>query len=397
MKITLITTLWTGSIPIFFNGISTPSGMPAFTKLLKKICTSNTDKVSIILICNEDYYHKELQKAEWLKETDVYKILWNSSGVINNIKSSKRLFSKTNSISLTFKPDLIYIHGPLGLPAYLSAVYHKIPVGQRIYGTFFHDRILKDGLIKTLIRSPFESAAFIFKKKFLIVTDDGTKGDEVVNIICKNKPPYDFYFLQNGVDVISKNKFNLKQNNKFIFYPARITKWKRQDLAIDLLSQIKDINIKLLFAGQIADNEYYHSLLESIKTLGLEDRVVFLGEISHIKTQQLMESALAVAAFYDVSCKGNVSLEAIASECILISFKNRGLDSIVVDGESAILGDSITECATKINKLLQDELAFNKLKKHLSSSIIKSWDERLEQEYNILRIHAEAAKGRIYD
>lgn len=385
INILLVTSVWSGAKPVFFEGKNDSSGMPAFNKMLEKLSKDKNVKLEIILLCNKKEYELELNKASWLNNVQVIKFYWNRESVFNNIISCFKLFKITNTIIKSKNIDLVYLHGTLGFPSYISARINQIDVGQRVYGTFLRDKIIHNGIIRTFITSPFESAAFKCKKKFLIVTDDGTHGDEVVKSFNNKIIPYDFYFLQNGVKTENKNIFNFNNTNKYIFYPARITNWKRQDSAIDLLNGLADKNVKLYFAGKVVDDQYFNTLRDKINNLNLNDRVIFLGELTHKETQNYMENAFAVAAFYDVSCKGNVALEAIAAECLFISYKNRGLDSLIVDNYSGVLGSNIEDCISKLNNIMDKEENFLFIKERLKNdNKIMSWDERLNLEYNIL-------------
>ena len=385
MNILLVTSVWSGANPIFFRGADDSSGMPAFNKMLQKLATSKDINLVVLLLCNEKEYNLELNTASWLNGIKVIKFYWNRDSLFNNFLSFYHLFKTTNKILKQEKSNFVYLHGVLGFPSYVSARLNKVDVGQRVYGTFLRDRILEKGIIKTFVSSPFESAAFKFKKKFLIVTDDGTHGDQVVNLFNKNTRPYNFYFLQNGVNVDKKNSYDLKSKNKYIFYPARITPWKRQDLAIDLLNGLENKDIKLYFAGKIIDQNYFDALKKKISKLNLNSRVIFLGELKHKETEEFMSKALAVAAFYDVSCKGNVALEAIGSECLMVSYKNRGLDALISDNYSGILGADIKDCIAKLNNLLNDEASYMSIKSNLkNNNKILSWEERLKLEINIL-------------
>ncbi|WOE28757.1 glycosyltransferase family 4 protein [Acinetobacter towneri] len=385
MNILLVTSIWSGARPVFFEGSNYPSGMPAFNKMLEKLATDKSINLKIILLCNKEDYEVELKNASWLNNIEIIKFYWNRDSFLNNFISCFQLFKLTNTTIRRTKTDLVYLHGVLGFPSYLSARINKTDVGQRIYGTFLRDKLVSNGVIKTLLNSPFESAAFKCKKKFLIVTDDGTHGDEVVNIFNKKVIPYDFYFLQNGVDVDKNNTFNIKVDRKYIFYPARITEWKRQDLAIDLLNGLSDKNIKLFFAGKVIDKTYYNLLIDKINEFKLNDRVFFLGELNHKETQDTMAKAFAVAAFYDVSCKGNVALEAIAAECLVISYQNRGLDYLISDNYSGVLGVDINDCINKVNNIIENEDYFFNIKNNLKyNNKISTWKERLNYEYNLL-------------
>lgn len=390
MNILLVTSVWSGAKPVFFEGSTESTGMPAFNKMLKNLSTNQNINLRILLLCDDDNFSLPLATASWLKDIEIEKFYWNKKDILNNIFSFYRLFKTTNKILANNSTDLVYLHGTLGLPSYFSARFKGIRIGQRIYGTFLRDKIMQQGILKTAILSPFESAAFKLKKDFLIVTDDGTNGDQVVDFFNKNKKPYDFYFLQNGVNVEKINTFDLTGNNKYIFYPARITQWKRQDLAIELLSKLTDTNIKLYFAGKIVEQNYYESLISQINKLGLNDRVIFKGEISHKETQEIMSNAFAIAAFYDVSCKGNVALESIASQCLVVSLKNRGLDLLIDDGYSGIIGEDIDDCVFKLNNILSNKEKFFFIKSNLNEkNKILSWNERLKIENSILGVETE--------
>jgi hypothetical protein len=100
-----------------------------------------------------------------------------------------------NSISHVLKKeryDFVYGHGSIGSIANLIANKNRIPCAIRLYGTFLANKIYSQSKISIFLHHPLEYLCFIIPKQFLLITNDGTRGDEVYkHLVPSNKS----YFL----------------------------------------------------------------------------------------------------------------------------------------------------------------------------------------------------------
>ena len=81
-------------------------------------------------------------------------------------------------------------------------------------------------------------------------------------------------------------------DNRFLA-PGIISPFKGQDILIKAVSEM-DMDIKLIFIGQIIDDEYGRYLTELVEDLGLEDVVKFMGFVSDDQFMKELEMAKTI-------------------------------------------------------------------------------------------------------
>jgi glycosyltransferase involved in cell wall biosynthesis len=77
-----------------------------------------------------------------------------------------------------------------------------------------------------------------------------------------------------------RNTYGIHEDELVIGVAGRVVRYKRVDLALKALKLLnKRIKAKLLVIGPIYDVEYYRLLIKIVKTLKLENNVVFTGKV----------------------------------------------------------------------------------------------------------------------
>lgn len=108
---------------------------------------------------------------------------------------------------------------------------------------------------------------------------------------------------------------------------------------------------------------------ELVQTLGLSDKVRFLGPIPHTRLRAVYASADVFAApsittkSGDVEGFGLVILEAMSSGLPVVASRSGGITDIIAEGENGLLAAERDEkqLADKINLLLSDDALYKKL------------------------------------
>src|SRR5579859_1614222 len=107
--------------------------------------------------------------------------------------------------------------------------------------------------------------------------------------------------------------FCFGETGNYFFYPSRLTKSKRQEVAIEAMRHVRS-NFKLILAGKADSDDYGHKLQQLIDDYGLRDRVKLLGFISEEDKARLMSNAFAILYLpYDEDSYGYVTLESFHS------------------------------------------------------------------------------------
>lgn len=391
MRILYVTPLWSGFRDILLDGAVNAKGMPAFINPLKRLVEQG-HQVDII-IAAADVSEKDLNiSVDWLDRTRIVFVDWNIKGY-KKVLSILELYSTINHILRENKYDFVYGHGSIGAIANMVANHHGINCGIRLYGTFLASEINRISRLQIAIRHPLEYMAFKLSKNFFLITNDGTKGDQVYNYLTNNRAKYKFCFMLNGVDLpepMLKNETDLTQFQfPFIIYPARITRWKRQHLAIDILKGLHNngVPMNLYFAGHITDMDYWSEIEEEIANYGLTSFVSYLGTVDNTVLYSLYQNAVAVLSLYEISNLGNVLIEALSYGAVVLSLNDGSLDTIVENGKNAILVNEPDEAVNQILFLYKNDskaLEIRKSATNKAMEIFKDWESRVGEEIQLI-------------
>jgi glycosyltransferase involved in cell wall biosynthesis len=154
----------------------------------------------------------------------------------------------------------------------------------------------------------------------------------------------------------NESLFIKKDYGDYVFYQSRLSRLKRQDLAILSLKYTKS-NIKLIIAGKPDDNTYLMELKSLIKEHNLENRVKLIDSFIPDKDKiELYANALGVIYIPKDEDYGLVSLESFYSKNTLITCNDSGGVLEFADNENSF----ICENDPKLLALALDELYYNK-------------------------------------
>ena len=121
-----------------------------------------------------------------------------------------------------------------------------------------------------------------------------------------------------------QDKFRCDTYGDYLFYPSRITSFKRQHLAIESMQYTRS-KVRLVLAGRADEPDYENRLKRLIAAKGLEEKVTMLGWIDQQQKFDLMANALCCVYLpYQEDSYGFVSMEAFYSHKCVISLEDSG-------------------------------------------------------------------------
>lgn len=405
MKILYITPPLYGFWECLFEGATEINGLPSFNKPLRKLI-ENGNQVDIVLLHNTDKLPTFNIKASWLSRESIKGCLFYESklhlrlfNIISNRKFIRNLLSEVNY-------DFVYGHGS-ATEVFRTVVLKKgIPFGQRLYGTFLWDSINKNGLFRTKIKHYIEYRSFKSEKSFLLVTNDGSRGDLVFNCLVKDNKPFDFLYWINGVNIPPRlddeeiQAFENKLVKKpFIFYVARFDEWKRQERAVRIIEKLNnrgnDIHLYLAGPPEKHNSWYFDYIMNLVHDLGLEKNITYMGEIDATTINIMCKLSLASLSLYDVCNLTNVFHEMLAAGAVVI-VKNDGIvNDFINSGENGFLVNDENEAVKLIENLVADLSIGKKVREcAVETSKVKmlSWDERVDQEIELIKKYVKINK-----
>ncbi|MDF2369215.1 MAG: glycosyltransferase [Rhizobiaceae bacterium] len=247
-----------------------------------------------------------------------------------------------------------------GFVANILANWHGVPSGMRSMGTLLVPELRERGAIRTAFRHPIEFLSFKLRKNFFLMTDDGTKGDELFQAWRPSRKKYDYLFWRTGVEFKTIDDVSSKINKPaqlYLFFAARLDPWKRHDLVVETVRILHErgLPVNLYFAGAIQSDSYFQQVMKQAADAGIANYVRYLGGIPSDDLRRYAYYAVANLFMYDVSNLGNVFFETYTTGGVIIGRNDGSLDEYIDAGRNGFLIDKPEQAADIIEGLLSDQ------------------------------------------
>lgn len=154
--------------------------------------------------------------------------------------------------------------------------------------------------------------------------------------------------------------------------------------------KLKTVNCKLVLIG---DGEQKEKLVLLAKELGIFDKVIFVGSVSHAELPKYLKIADVFVRPSRSEGLGSAFLEAMAAGTPIIGTKVGGIPDFLKDGETGVFCkiDDSEDLADRISLILNDKDLAEKLKKNAKELVAEkyNWDKiavqftELYGEFNI--------------
>ncbi|MEK7120313.1 MAG: glycosyltransferase [Patescibacteria group bacterium] len=266
-----------------------------------------------------------------------------------------RKITKSNYVSLIVSQEATF----LGLVAWILSRKIRVPLLAHFHGDVF--------VKKPETRFPFVAkilAKFIARRAFRIRCVSQLLKEKLINMgireekirVISTPVDLDQFAMADEKKVQKiKEKFN---NKKIILFVGRFVPIKNLPFLVDAFyevsKKISDVVLALVGSGQEED-----ALKEKVKTLGLEGKVFFEGEIGHDALPAYYVACDIFALTSTSEAFGKVLVEAAMAQKPAVSAVSVGPKEIIVDGENGFLinqGD-ISNFSEKLVYLLMNNEA----------------------------------------
>lgn len=317
------------------------------------------------------------------------KVFW----LLHTLKCIKKMKKE----ALISPPDAVYSYGTgSNVAAWRISRKFRIPFLVHYWGTWLGHHLLKEPWYKRFRVLP-QILMFKLPIDLLIISNDGTEGDRVVDKVGFPKERFRFWLdgtapdlYKPDLDKVSiKKSIGLLPEDKMIFQAARLDFWKRIDRTIAAMPNvIKEVpSAKLVVAG---DGHLRKDLEEQAQTLGVADHVKFLGFVPHSRVLELHNAADLFITVQDLTNLGNQIIEALHSRTCTIAYDIGGTRHVMQDG---ITGRLLNETQLQnlsgvMIDLLKDDGAREKMAEgafQFARKNIWTWDQRIEAELDDLK------------
>jgi glycosyltransferase involved in cell wall biosynthesis len=239
-------------------------------------------------------------------------------------------------------------------------------------------------------------SGFKIPSTYLIVGDDGTRGDKVAEFLRIDKGRLKFW--KNGIDFdiydpnldleVARRELDINQQTKVVLSLCRLEKWKGVDRVIEAVPAVVSRNkdVQFIIAGDGAERK---GLEKKVADLKVSEWVRFLGNVDREKVKKLMNLADIFVTLQDISNLSNVFLEAFVAGRCIVTLDDGSTDGLIIDGFSGFFVDdnrpkNLAECLLKLlgNDLLREQAGNNARK--MARQLLESWQERTDKEVALI-------------
>lgn len=303
-----------------------------------------------------------------------------------DLKNDFKAFLKLLAIIKKEKPDIIHTHtAKAGALGRLAAIFAGVPV--KIHT--FHGHIF-DGYF-----SPGKARFFLYVERFLAlftsriaVVSDRIK-DEIVHelkVTNESKGVVIPLGLEFGILLkceekkgLFRRKFSLPEDAMLVGIVGRLVPIKNHRMFVDaarvILNKDKAPCVKFLIIG---DGELKSSLEGYVKSLGLEDHIIFTGWVDDLAS---VYAGLDIVALTSLNEGTPVSLiEAMASAKPVLATDVGGVRDLIQEGKNGLMVDTndVNDFANKLLRLIEDYELRRRLGEYGREYVIQRYsDDRL--------------------
>ena len=284
----------------------------------------------------------------------------------------------------------VYGHEILGaLAATQLCRRMKLPLITRFQGTEL-SRFL--GAPDTLFSYTVNVRALRSPADLIIMANDGTLGDKVLDFVGVPKGKYRFYMngvvkdevYRPDVDVARiRKKAHVPDENLFLLYMGRLFYWKRIDRLLRVFARAvgEYPKMTLVLIGDGPEKDACEHLRDE---LGIADNTVFLGAMPHSGVMDYLNACDIYVAFHDLTNLCNPVIEAcVCGKCIVTTDVGGTADLLTHNENALMLSTSDEEqLARALLSVITDESLRNKLAKAAfqRGAELKTWEERMNLE-----------------
>lgn len=348
------------------------------------------NKDNEVVVCCPSYHQKEQSSPFKVLRARSIRLTSNDNFAFPEISCSFKKELKT------FAPDIIHCQSvsPMAAYALKYGKKHNIPVVMTVHTKFrtaFSRSIKSKSIVNFLVKNiakKLRKADKVFTVSSDMIPELNSYGYKGEISIIRNGATFERVKNLDEIKQLAIEKYNLQNEENIFVFVGHIVKFKNLQFTLDALKLVKETNpnFKMLFVGRGFDDEYFKNYANK---LGLEDNVIFTGEITD---KALLSSLFAVGHLYLFpSIFDNDPLtivEAAVHKVPAITLKGTGSSERIEDGVSGfIVENNINDYANKIIELITNKEYAKQVGENAERLIPKDWSQTAIEylkEYNTL-------------
>ena len=253
-----------------------------------------------------------------------------------------------------------------------EAAKRGIPCGLRQFGTQEMANVLEPmkSMFKRRLKA-FKDYTYITlsmqsRKTFLLATNDGSRADQLYDILGIKEKKFPFFFWTSGVaipetqpivDFETQGSYPQTYDPMALSMVNRIADVKRQDRAARILGELhkRGYPFHLYLIGTDDSKEMYEATVHAAEEYGVVDYLHFEGGKSQNECRQYARNSFATLLPCEWN-RVNIFYEVLGEGSVIVTNDNHSIDEFIEPDVNCLLygEDNFAEAAEKIIALTDD-------------------------------------------
>lgn len=389
----------------------TLSGLPAFYYPFKMLLEKG-NTIDLMLVSNREH---KVNESKFFKKENFYQIKLRHRGALAALELPFRLARETRKRLKTQHYDFVYGMTEGSHMGVRVAQRMGIPCALRQFGTQEMANVLepkRKGLprwFKALKDYTYITLSMMSRKSFLLATNDGSRADELYDILGIRKKKFSFYFWrsavaipdeQPAVDVDGHGIYPEKYDAMSLSHIGRIADVKRQDRSAKILGKLHKRGYKfhLYFLGTVDSQAMYKATMDEAEKYGVSEYLHFEGGKSQNECRKYARNSFATLLPGEWN-RVNIFYEVMGEGSIVVTNNNHSIDEFISDGENCVVYDTEAEAAEKIIELFNKSEQQSRMRANAHKTAIEKFmtlERRFGMEAQLVMDTAEGKTGDIY-
>ncbi len=388
----------------------TLSGLPAFYYPFK-LLLERGHTVDMLLYSAKDY---SLVESEYFKKENFIQIKPRHRGLLGSLELPIRLGREAKKLLKAWHYDFVYGMSEGAHMGVRAAAKMGIPCALRQFGTQEMANVLEPmkGRLRRWFRAlkdyTYITLSMISRKSFILATNDGSRADELYDILGVKKKKFDFYFWRSAVAIPSEQpvvdtgvtgEYPSTYDPMCLSLVNRITDVKRQDRGVRILHELHKrgypFHMYFVGTGNHSGSGMYNTVVRLAGELSLSDYIHFEGGKPQAECHEYARNSFATLQVGEWN-RVNILYEEMGQGCLIVTNNNHSVDEYVENGFNCVMYDDEGEAAERIIELMRDPEKCGLLRRnaHLTAKEkFLSLDKRFGMEVQLVLDTAEGKKS----
>lgn len=343
-------------------------GLPAFYYPFKMLL----ERGHIIDILLYTKNKKTVVESENFKAENLIQLHPENGVLPNSIEYALQLSRAASKLMKERHYDFVYGMSEGSHLAVCEAARRNIPCGLRQFGTQEMANVLEP-IHSILIRRIISLKNYTYitlsmksKKSFLLATNDGSRADELYDILGVKKKLFSFFFWRSGVyipetqpyvDFEQQGKYPQSYNPMALSMISRIADVKRQDRAARILGELhkRGYPFHLYLVGTDDSKKMHDAVISVAEKYNVVSYLHFEGGKSQNVCRQYARNSFATLLPCEWN-RVNIFYEVMGEGSLVVTNDNHSIDEFVDSDINCLLyeEDNYAQAAEKIINLMDN-------------------------------------------